>query len=66
MFSIFDSKLCILDLVEWVVGYTFCQLAKLMNMGGFSQFIPRIAAIPWENNPNLLEAHYDSVVAWMC
>jgi hypothetical protein len=32
-------------------------------MGGFSQFISRIAAIPWENNPNLLEVHYDLVVA---
>jgi hypothetical protein len=32
-------------------------------MGEFSQFISRITAIPWENNPNLLEAHYDSVVA---
>jgi hypothetical protein len=32
-------------------------------MGEFSQFISKIAAIPWENNPNLLEAHNDSIVA---
>jgi hypothetical protein len=44
-------------------GLHILLVGQINEIGGFSQFISRIAAIHWENNPNLLEAHYESVVA---
>jgi hypothetical protein len=60
MYSIFDSKLCGLDLVEWVAGYTFCQLAKLMNRWmDLANSLPELLLFLGKTIPT----YYESVVA---